>query len=194
MTNTKSYLAVGAAVFAGNIAYNMALDSRISSMEDHVFEMQTDIEVIKDAVLERHAGRINYSPKEFECMVRNIYYEAGVENDLGKYAVAQVTLNRKKTGYWGKNICNVVYSKAQFSWTKVKERAWLRPKDATWVRCRKIATDVLNDGVRVKPLRTAVYYHATYINDPQWVDYTKKLVTIGQHVFYSGAKNTNISI
>lgn len=180
-------------VIAGAIYVLFMQDQRINRIEEHVFDMQTDIEVIKDAVLERHAGRINYTPKEFECMVRNIYYEAGVEDDLGKYAVAQVTLNRKKTGYWGKNICNVVYSKAQFSWTKVKERAWLRPKDATWVRCREIATDVLHDGVRVKPLKKALFYHAAYVS-PHWRDNSKRVIKIGEHIFYTQAKDTNIKL
>ena len=34
--------------------------------------------------------RVNYTPKDVECLTKNIYYEAGVEDHRGKYAVAHV--------------------------------------------------------------------------------------------------------
>jgi spore germination cell wall hydrolase CwlJ-like protein len=180
-------------VIAGVIYILFMQDRRIEQMEDRIFEIHDDVEIIKEAVLERHVGQIKYTPQEFECLVRNIYYEAGVENDLGKYAVAQVTLNRKKLGYWGKNICNVVYSKAQFSWTKVKSRAWAKPKDATWKRSREIASQVLNNGVRVRPLKQALFYHADYVK-PNWRDKDKQVAKIGQHIFYTQAKGSTLKL
>lgn len=180
-------------IIAGVLYILFVQDQRIDQMEENIFEIHDDVEIIKEAVLERSAGRVKYTPREFECLVRNIYYEAGVESDLGKYAVAQVTLNRKKSGYWGKNICNVVYSKAQFSWTKVKERAWSRPKDATWTRSREIASQVLNNGVRVTPLKKALFYHADYVR-PDWRDKGKRVAKIGQHIFYTQAKGNSIKL
>ena len=180
-------------VVAGAIYVLFMQDQRIEKMEEHIYSVHQDVEIIKEAVLERNGAHINYTPREFECLVRNIYYEAGVENDIGKYAVAQVTLNRKKSGYWGKNICNVVYSKAQFSWTKVKERAWSRPKDATWERSREIASQVLNNGVRVKPLKQALFYHADYVS-PNWRDNKRKIMKIGTHIFYTQAKGSSITL
>ena len=40
---------------------------------------------------------IKYTQNDIECLTRNIYYEAGVESRVGKYAVAHVTINRLKT-------------------------------------------------------------------------------------------------
>ena len=180
-------------VIAGAIYVLFMQDQRIDRMEEQVTGIHNDVTEIKDAILERSSVHAKFTPKEFECMVRNIYYEAGVENDMGKYAVAQVTLNRKKSGYWGKNICNVVYSKAQFSWTKVKERAWSRPKDATWERSREIASQVLNNGVRVKPLKQALFYHADYVS-PNWRDNKRKIMKIGTHIFYTQAKGSSYKI
>jgi spore germination cell wall hydrolase CwlJ-like protein len=180
-------------VVAGAIYVLFMQDQRIDRIEEQVTGIHNDVTEIKNAILERSSVHAKFTPKEFECLVRNIYYEAGVEDDLGKYAVAQVTLNRKKSGYWGKNICNVVYSKAQFSWTKVKERAWSHPKDATWERSREIATQVLTNGVRVKPLKKALFYHADYVK-PDWRDRKSKIMQIGQHIFYTQAKGSNYQL
>ena len=81
-------------------------------------EMRMDqIEEKLDDIIQT-TDRVKYTPKDVECLTKNIYYEAGVEDHRGKYAVAHVTVNRLKAGYWGKTICQVVYAKAQFSWIK----------------------------------------------------------------------------
>lgn len=55
---------------------------------------------------------------EFDCLVRNVYFEARGEPEKGKLAVALVTLNRVDNPKYPKSICGVVYQKNQFSWTK----------------------------------------------------------------------------
>jgi spore germination cell wall hydrolase CwlJ-like protein len=126
-------------------------------------------------------------------MARNIYYEAGTESYTGKLAVAQVTLNRVKTGYWGKSICNVVYAKQQFSWTKVPKRAWMALKGNAWADSLQAANQVLSYGVRVKPLKTALFYHADYVN-PNWKDKDKRIAKIGAHIFYTQAKGSTLKL
>ena len=54
---------------------------------------------------------ILYNRKDVACLAKNIYFEAGTESMLGKMAVAQVTINRVKNGYWGDTICDVVNAK-----------------------------------------------------------------------------------
>ena len=49
--------------------------------------------------------QVKYTKNDVECLTKNIYYEARGENTAGKYAVAHVTINRVKTGYWGNSIC-----------------------------------------------------------------------------------------
>mgnify|MGYP003343214093 FL=1 len=63
--------------------------------------------------------------RQLACLTKNIYHEAGFEPFEGKVAVAQVTLNRVADGKFGRDVCDVVYSKnviyqkviCQFSWT-----------------------------------------------------------------------------
>ncbi len=193
MTDTKFYLAVGAVVFAGNVAYNVTIDNRISNVESKITSIHEDIQDIKTVIVEQSATPVKYTPKEFDCMARNIYYEAGVEPHVGKVAVAQVTLNRVKSGYWGNNICKVVYAKDQFSWTRDKKRAWLANKGRAWEESKQVASQVLSYGMRVKPLKKALFYHADYVS-PNWKDSSKRIVKVGQHIFYTQAKGSTLKL
>ncbi|CAB4129793.1 SleB Cell wall hydrolyses involved in spore germination [uncultured Caudovirales phage] len=122
-----------------------------------------------------------------QCLAENIYYEAGVESTSGKYAVAQVTMNRLKSGRWGNSVCSVVYSYKQFSWTLNAGRE--QPSGAAWRESQKIAKQVLA-GKQVNGLTTALYYHAGYVS-PVWKKKSAKIAKIGQHIFYSAAKIQN---
>jgi spore germination cell wall hydrolase CwlJ-like protein len=134
---------------------------------------------------------INYTKNDVECLTKNIYYEAGSEDHRGKYAVANVTVNRLKTKYWGDSICKVVYAKRQFSWTLAKKLP--RPDSKLWAESEGIARSVLA-GYRVRGLTKSLYYHAIYIKDPNWADPSFELGQIGNHVFYSRAKGSNLTI
>ena len=135
--------------------------------------------------------KVKYTKNDVECLTRNIYYEAGVESKTGKFAVANVTINRLKTGYWGNSVCKVVYAKKQFSWTLAKKLP--RPDSKLWAESEDVARKVLA-GHRVRGLTKSLYYHAIYIRDPKWADVKHEAGQIGNHVFYNKAKNSNIEI
>jgi spore germination cell wall hydrolase CwlJ-like protein len=190
MTTNQIYLAVGVSIFVGNVMYAQ-FDNSISSIDQTV--QVEELKETKALVLEKTASKVKYSDKDFECMARNIYYEAGTESYAGKLAVAQVTLNRVKTGYWGNNICKVVYAKEQFSWTRVPKRAWMALKGRTWTDSKVAAIHVLDDGIRVKPLKKALFYHASYVT-PNWRDTDKRIGKVGQHIFYTQAKGSTLHL
>jgi len=135
--------------------------------------------------------RLRYTRSDLDCLTRNIYYEAGVEDAQGKYAVAQVTLNRLKTGHWGSTVCGVVYAPKQFSWTMAKRLS--KPDDGLWAQSEQIARQVL-DGYRIPRLARSLYYHAVYIRNPVWADPAAEAGQIGNHVFYDRAKGSNLTI
>lgn len=191
MASTKTYLAIGAVVFVANVAYHV--NDRISNVENEVASIHNDVEDIKQAVLESQPVAIKYNKNDVECLARNIYYEAGVEPMAGKIAVGNITVNRVKTKYWGHHICDVVYSPAQFSWTKEKRRAWIQLKGQAWADSQAAAEAVLKGGIRVKQLSTALFYHADYVS-PTWRDNSKKVLKVGHHIFYTQAKDTNIKL
>jgi len=125
--------------------------------------------------------KIKLTKKDLHCLELNIYYEAGIEDEFGKIAVAQVTYNRLKAKRWGDTICKVVYSPHQFSWTKQNKKP---PKGELWNNSKKAAKDFVN-GLRVNGLSDSIYYHATWIKqEPLWASQTTKVHEIGQHIFY----------
>lgn len=192
MASSKTYLAIGVTVFAANVAYHL-VDNRVSNVEEQLAEMRGDVQEIKQVVLTRIPVKIKYNKNDVECLARNIYYEAGVEDMTGKIAVGNVTVNRVKTQYWGKHICDVVYSKDQFSWTKQRKRAWIKLKGKAWADSLAAAEAVLKEGIAVKQVNSALFYHADYVR-PHWQDNSKKVAKIGRHVFYTQAKDTNIKL
>ena len=135
--------------------------------------------------------KVKYTKNDVECLTKNIYYEAGIEDHRGKFAVGNVTINRLKTGYWGNSICKVVYAKSQFSWTLAKKLP--RPDSKLWAESEEVARKILA-GHRVRGLTRSLYYHAIYIKDPKWVDTQHEVGQIGNHVFYNKAKNSNLEI
>jgi hypothetical protein len=158
---------------------------------DYKTELLSDrIDTIEDVII-KTKHRLDYTNHDVECLAKNIYYEAGNQSDLGKYAVATVTLNRLKTEYWGKSVCKVVYARAQFSWTLRKKLQ--KPNPELYNRSREIAVASLK-GERVKSLQRSLLYHADYIKDPHWADPQERITKIGAHIFYKRGKNSTLEI
>jgi len=137
------------------------------------------------------AQRMHYTQQDLDCLTRNVYYEAGVEDARGKFAVAHVTVNRLKTGHWGNTVCKVVYAPRQFSWTLQKQLP--KPDPGIWAESQDISRKVLT-GYRVSGLMRSLYYHAVYIKDPIWADPTQQAGQIGNHVFYNRARGSNLKL
>lgn len=112
------------------------------------------------------------------CLAKNIYHEAKGEPLAGKLAVAKVTINRVKSGYFASTICGVVYERGQFSWT-TDRRLKVRDKEA-WQESVDIARHSLKTGLDDVNL-SALYFHNTSVK-PRWNK--KRIAKIGNHVFY----------
>lgn len=128
--------------------------------------------------------KIMHDDTDLFCMAKNIYHEAGYESDLGKYAVAQVTINRMKDPRFRKTVCGVVFEPYQFSWANNHSRRWTTPRGEGWQEAKHIARDVLENGKRVHGMSDALFYHATYVR-PSWARTKDRLTRIGLHIFYN---------
>lgn len=153
----------------------------------------SQIKETTELVMFKDSNPFKYTAKDLDCLARNVYFEAGTEDTIGKYAVAQVTLNRVTNGYWGHNICAVVYSPGQFSWTYDRELATIKLDSDNWYESRAVAQAVLSQGFRIKTLKKALYYHADYTNPP-WRDDERQIGKIGKHIFYTKAKGSWLSL
>jgi hypothetical protein len=126
--------------------------------------------------------------KAKKCLAEAIYFEARSETEKGQYAVAQVVMNRTRTGFYPATVCGVVYenknrrNSCQFSFACDGKPDRVRdPK--SWATAQRIADDVLVNGAYLPDIGTATHYHATYVR-PRWIrDMTDKH-RIGMHVFY----------
>ena len=114
------------------------------------------------------------------CLARNIYFEARGEPEIGQYAVAEVTMNRKASGLYPRTVCGVVYEKSAFSWTALGTLP--EPGGEAWRRAQEIAEEVYY-GRHTPVLNGALYFHATYVK-PDWAAERRRLARIGNHIFY----------
>jgi hypothetical protein len=57
------------------------------------------------------------SEADFECLAKNVYYEARDQELAGQLAVTFVTLKRVSHKWWPNTICEVVWDDKAFSWT-----------------------------------------------------------------------------
>ena len=146
----------------------------------------------KRDVLELDKKPILYNTKDLKCLAQNIFFEAGTESMLGKIAVGQVTVNRVKIGHWGETVCDVVNAKDQFSWTN-RDDISLDTDSKNYKESLVAAKKVLQERKRLRILRSALFYHADYVQ-PNWADKKQKVTTIEKHIFYNGAKGSALSL
>lgn len=139
-----------------------------------------DLEVVKTN------KKISYEKLDIFCLAKNIYHEARNESLVGKYAVAQVTLNRMNNVSYPDTVCKVVMDPYQFSWANDRKIRWTRPKGAAWDEAIEISEDVILRGKRVAGLEHALFYHANYVR-PRWRDPKSKIAQVGNHIFYASA-------
>ena len=136
--------------------------------------------------------------RQLLCMTQNIYYEAGSEPAEGKLAVAQVVMNRSKSGQFPEDLCKVIYQKNVFYEKTVCQFSWycegktdfskINKNQKNWQESADAAKMVLMEGFRLPSLKTALYYHADYVS-PNWDK--DRLIKIGRHIFYKDKGNKN---
>lgn len=187
MVSTKYVAAVAIAASIAAIGISsqnqQGLDLKLAT---ELQELTSSVDDMQKIVMYQTSERLEVSDKEIQCLAKNIFHEAGVEARAGKIAVGQVTLNRVKTGRWGNTICEVVYAKAQFSWTKSKKLVNSAPKGRLWREAIAAAYEVTYWGERIKGLEDSGFYHTDYISLPKWANDKKVVKQIGQHIFYEG--------
>lgn len=123
-----------------------------------------------------------------KCLTEAIYFEARGESETGQYAVAQVVMNRVRSGMYPDTVCGVVYqnrhlrNRCQFSFACDGTRLVIRDRKS-WAIASRIADEVLKEDFFMPEIGSATHYHATYVR-PHWIRGMDKLDRIGSHIFY----------
>lgn len=132
--------------------------------------------------------------EHIKCLATNIYHEAKSEPFMGQVAVARVVMNRIKHKF-ASDPCKVIYQKTyseekeknicQFSWVcegkkspSVNSTAY---KKAEYIAKRVILENSWSDSIP----NNVLFFHSIHVS-PMW-NY-QKIMTIGNHVFYSKPK------
>lgn len=117
--------------------------------------------------------------EDLSCMAGAIYFESKGEPLSGQLAVAEVILNRSRSGRFPRSICSVVTQAGQFSFVRGGRVPSIVPNAAyrTAVAVARVALGDMWDS----PASDAMYFHARRAA-PGWG--RTAVATIGNHIFY----------
>ncbi len=109
--------------------------------------------------------------------------------------MAQVVLNRVRSGIYPTTVCGVVYQDRNrpfaCQFTFACEGKSLRVEEpGPWAVATRIARDVVSGANYNPKVGVAVNYHANYVA-PFWVGYLKQVDRIGAHIFYAMRDGVN---
>ncbi|MET0428060.1 MAG: cell wall hydrolase, partial [Microvirga sp.] len=103
--------------------------------------------------------------KEQRCLAEAVYFEARGETESGQAAVAQVVLNRVRSGLYPPSICGVVYQNrhrhlaCQFTFA-CEGKALRITESESWESAKRIASAVLEGRTYLAEVGGSTHYHA----------------------------------
>jgi hypothetical protein len=118
--------------------------------------------------------------EEAECLASAVYWESNGEPLAGQLAVAEVIINRVRSGRFAATLCGVITQPSQFSFVRGGRIPTPPQSSAGWRNAVAIAHIALDD-VADSPVSTALFFHARYVS-PGWR--LRRLAAVGNHIFY----------
>lgn len=118
--------------------------------------------------------------EQSDCLARAIYWESKGEPLSGQLAVADVVINRARSGRFASTLCGVVRQPSQFSFVHGGFIPAAPQGSRDWrvaVAIARIATLGLAQGGAPE----ALFFHARRVN-PGWR--LTRVATVGNHIFY----------
>lgn len=116
------------------------------------------------------------------CLATAVYFESMGEPLEGQLAVAQVVINRTKSGRYPTSLCGVVRQKAQFSFVRSGQFPRIDAGCQAWRKAQAIARIAAAQMAQVLPA-DVLWYHADYVA-PSWGRRLARVEKIGAHIFY----------
>ena len=131
------------------------------------------------ALVDEHAGA-EAADDEMECLAGAIYFESKGEPLAGQLAVAEVIINRAKSGRYPSSLCGVIKQPSQFSFVRGGRIPAIAKDNPYWRKAVAIAHIAMKD-LADSPAAEALSFHATYVS-PGWR--MKRVARVGNHIFY----------
>jgi len=126
------------------------------------------------------AGQSAALDPELECMAKVVHHEAANQPREGQLAVAQLIMNRIRSGRFPDTICGVANQPGQFFHT-----ASYHPNrsSASWARAIEVSREARN-GTAGDVAEGAIFYHAAYQRATAFFRTRPRVMTLGDHIFY----------
>jgi spore germination cell wall hydrolase CwlJ-like protein len=115
-----------------------------------------------------------------ECLAGAVYFESKGEPLAGQLSVADVILNRTRSGRFPATVCGVVKQRGQFSFVRGGRFPPIARGSLAWrkaVAVARVAMQDLADGSAPK----ALFFHARRVS-PGWR--LTRVAAVGNHIFY----------
>ena len=126
-----------------------------------------------------HHADDSLGDRDADCLAKAVYFEAKGEPLDGQLAVAQVIMNRAKSGRFAPTLCGVVKQPSQFSFVRGGGFPAV-VNQAMWRQAVGVAQVAIN-GLWESSASKALYFHARRVS-PNWGK--QPVATVGNHVFY----------
>ena len=117
-----------------------------------------------------------------KCLATAVYFESMGEPLEGQLAVAQVVINRARSGRYPGSWCGVVKQKAQFSFVRSGRFPRIDPACQAWATAQAIAR-IAALNLTSSLSQEVLWYHADYVA-PSWGRRLVRVEKIGAHIFY----------
>lgn len=163
--------------------------------EKVVVEKIVEKKVIVEKIVEKKPELTSLDKRQIECLIDNIFFEAGHEPYNGKLAVAIVTMNRVHHEKFPDSVCGVIKERkgntCQFSWKCIQKTAEKTALNVLTENNEELYNHIKDIAVYVytrygsipDPTHGAIFYHADYVK-PGWKN-VKFTIKIGKHIFYT---------
>lgn len=138
---------------------------------------------IQPVAIQAAAANDDSAGQALGCLAMNIYHEARGEPEMGKLAVAAVTMNRVDNKHYPDSVCGVVWQKKQFSWTSAKAESQIIKDAKAWENALEIAQRFMS-GSELSVVGKATHYHNLAVS-PAWGDNQHLVTQVGNHLFYA---------
>lgn len=126
-----------------------------------------------------HSGS-RTSDAQQECLAGAVYFESKGEPLHGQLSVAEVILNRARSGRFPASACGVVKQRGQFSFIRGGRFPAIARGSLAWKRAVAIAHIAARD-LADGPAPKALFFHAKRVS-PRWK--LTRVAAVGNHIFY----------
>lgn len=117
---------------------------------------------------------------DLQCLATAVFFESKGEPLSGQLAVANVVLNRSRSGRFPTSVCGVVTQRGQFGFVRGGELPAVDTDRRDWKTAVAVAKVAMADAWQA-PAPDALYFHARR-TAPGWN--RDRVASIGNHIFY----------